>query len=98
VETDALRKYSDYIAEIIPANDSEFMITVKDIKSGRIVTMFKSSGQSRSDAPAAQQWQATSRGFRKDAAAQQPQQSQTLYQLGEQLAVETMINLANSWK
>lgn len=51
VETDALKGYADYIAELVFTRNSSapvgmsFLVTVKDINTGEIVTMFKSDGE-----------------------------------------------------
>ena len=69
IETDALIGYADYLAEILFTYDSEadlymsFMVSVKEVKTGRIVAMFDSDGQA--DDQNKPKWVVTANGYRK---------------------------------
>lgn len=97
VETDALVDYADYVAEILLAPNADanlgmrFMVSVKEVATGRVVAMFESEG----DAPGARKsnWVATSEGFKKA----KPNEAGAPFDIGEQLAYETMQALLNSW-
>jgi len=99
LETDALVGYADYIAEIVYKSKSktqlgvEFLVTVKEISSGRIVAMFKTDG-TPADLPAdSSEWEAGPNGYRKVDASSEA----SAYDVGQQLAYETMEALAKAW-
>jgi len=100
VETDALVGYADYFAEIVFAEDltteigMSFMVSVKEVSTGRIVAMFKSDGRVVDSSEAETRWLATSNGYEKIEIESEPATPESV---GEQLAYETMQSLTKAW-
>jgi len=99
VETDALVGHADYVAEIVySANPGsqlgvEFLVTVKQVKSGRVVAMFRPAATPADLPPPSTRWAATAAGFEK----RTTHASATPHQVGAQLAFETMEALSRAW-
>lgn len=99
VETDALIGYADYLAEIVFVDDpgaalgKAFMVSVKEVATGRVVAMFRSEGTPQNKPVPKAEWVATASGFQKVQAAQ----VHTPIEVGEQLGMETMEALARIW-
>jgi hypothetical protein len=98
VESDALIGYADYFAEIIYSSKPgahlgvEFLVSVKEVSTGRVVAMFRTEGEPPSSEPVTQ-WVATANGFIEQTAEAESNPKE----VGEQLAYETMEALARVW-
>lgn len=101
VETDALIGYADYLAEIVFTPNSSadlgmsFMVSVKEVATGRVVAMFKSDGTPPKKPVQPDQYIATASGYQK---AVPEDKVGTPQEVGEQLAYETMEALTRIWK
>ncbi len=99
VETDALIGYADYVAEVVYSSDPqsqlgvEFLVSVKQVASGRVAAMFRTDATPADLPPPSTRWAATASGFeqRTTYASASPRQ------VGEQLALETMEALSRAW-
>ena len=86
IETEALVGYADLLTEILLANDQiNYLISVKEVATGRIITSFKSDGKGNGT----EKWVSTSSGFQK----KMSHKNTTHEQIGKQLAIETMQHL-----
>ena len=86
IETEALVGYADLLAEVLMAEDKvHYLISVKEIGTGRILTSFKSNGRGKQ----VNKWANTSKGFEKKASYK----NSTLEEIANQLAIETMQHL-----
>ena len=86
IETEALVGYADLLAEILMAEDKvHYLISVKEVGTGRILTSFKSNGRGNK----VNKWSNTSKGFEKQASYE----NSTLEEIANQLAIETMQHL-----
>lgn len=101
IETDSLMGYADYLAEVLLTPDSRgdtgwaFMVTVKSVKDGSVIAMFKSPANVPMDGPPKEYWTTTANGYEK---VVEQRQIGTPTDVGEQLAFETMQALSRIWK
>lgn len=99
IETDALIGYADYLAEVVYSSKSgtqlgvEFLVTVKEVSSGRVVAMFRSEGTPADLDKPKEEWVATATGFSKRTTSAETEPKA----VGEQLAYETMEALSRVW-
>tara|TARA_R110002051_G_scaffold273597_1_gene334230 strand:+ start:5519 stop:6379 length:861 start_codon:yes stop_codon:yes gene_type:complete len=109
VEIDALVDYADYLAEVIysPESDDDapfsVMITIKEVRTGRMVSMFRSRNTSLPQPSLKYEWVATESGYARQAVASEDVNS-SLYadgispgtpeQLGWNVAIQTMNELS----
>jgi len=100
VETKALVGYAQYFTEIIFASgkntdvDVSFMVTVKEVSTGRVVAMFKSDGRPPIKKNLPQRWVAKNSGYELG----MPSNELVLpKEVGKQLAYETMEALVKVW-
>lgn len=88
IETEALVGYADLLAEVLLAEDGfHYLVTVKEIATGRLLTSFKSSGRGN----AKNKWVASDAG---GYVKQSVYEHNELSKIGRQLAVETMSHLS----
>jgi hypothetical protein len=101
IETDSLIGYADYLAEVLLTPDSSgdtgwaFMVTVKSVSDGRVVSMFKSVANNPFETPPEERWVATNEGYEK---VVDHREIGSPTQVGEQLAYEMMQSLTKVWK
>lgn len=100
IETDSLIGHADFFAEVLLTPNEvgvtawSFMVSVKSVKEGRIVAMFKSDALNSPKLKDNKRWVATNKGFVK---VDDRENIATPEQLGVQLAYETMRALTNVW-
>lgn len=100
IETDALIGYADYLAEILFIKDNTadmgmaFMVTIKEVATGKIAAMFKSKGEVVKNEKVETQWVVTANGYKLE---ELEGDMVTPNDIGEQLAFETMHNLCKGW-
>lgn len=99
IETDALIGFADYFAEVLMTRDYEadlgmsFMVSIKEVATGRIVTMFKSAATPPEEDSKKAKFIATSSGYKKVASFE----TTSPEDVGTQLAHETMVALSKIW-
>ena len=86
IETEALVGYADLLAEVLLAEDKiHYLISVKEVGTGRILTSFKSTGRGEKT----NKWASGAKGFQK----QESFENSTLEEVANRLAIETMQHL-----
>lgn len=96
IETEALKGYTDYLAEIIMLPDASaphekaFRVVVKSVLTGRIVANFVTRGE---EPDVALGWRATAGGY-----VRETESPLSVKVIGSKLAFETMAALARAWR
>jgi len=99
IEADALLNHADFLVEVLmapqPATPLEmvFQVNVKDVRTGQVVQSLTTDGHAASEATA-DRWEVGERGFVRS----RGRSAQTASKIGEQLALETMEQLAARWQ
>ncbi|THB73612.1 MAG: hypothetical protein D6B25_14880 [Desulfobulbaceae bacterium] len=100
VEADALIGFADYFNEIVfvERQDSEigfeFLVSVKEVSSGRVVAMFRSNPRFPEKPAPEPVWLVTDNGYQK---VYPERMKATPGEVGERLALETMGALSKVW-
>lgn len=112
VEIDALFEYADYIAEVLYApgdvggDPLNFMISIKEVKTGRVVTMFRSKTDTLPEVEYAPEWVVGENGYEQiEVPVSDPTNPLTAdgitpgtpEHIGWSVAIQTMTALSKHW-